>query len=217
MAAQPLQGKVSIVTGGSRGIGEGIVKELAKQGATVVINYAVSEDRANALVKQIVDAGGQAIAVQADIGELDGAKKIVDAAVKTFGKIDIIVNNAGVLCLEQVDQVDVKEIERLYNVNVRGPLLLGALEAMSRIWSVELGSKNVTSNCINPGPVTTDMALGLSKEILESFQQLLDQRAAIKRFAKPQEIANVAAFLAGPGSQFITGDVLNAHGGLIYT
>ncbi|KAH8555073.1 3-oxoacyl-reductase [Umbelopsis sp. PMI_123] len=253
MTCQSLPGKVAIVTGGSRGIGEAIVKEFAKQGATIVINYTASEDRANTLVKNIVDAGGRAIAVQADIGSVDGAKKIVDATVKAFGKIDIIVNNAGVICFQLLGQVELKEFERHYNINVRGPLLLvkeslpylqeygriinlssvsariafpgasvyagtkAALESMSRNWAIELGSKNITSNSINPGPVATDMALEQPKEILDALKQAVDFNSALKRFATPEEIASVAAFLASPGSQFITGDVLNAHGGLIYT
>ncbi|KAH8555074.1 hypothetical protein BGW37DRAFT_125190 [Umbelopsis sp. PMI_123] len=252
MAAQPLQGKIAIVTGGSRGIGEGIVKELAKQGATVVINYTSSEDRANALVKQIVEADGKAIAVQADIGSVDGAKKIVDVTVKAFGKIDIIVNNAGIGVMQPLELIDLNEFERHYNVNVRGPLLLvkeslphlqengriinissvsarspvpatstyagtkAALEAMSRVWSVELGSKNITSNVINPGPVATDLALSQPPEFIDTVTEIINQRAAIKRFGTPEDIATVAAFLASPASQFITGDVLNAHGGLIY-
>ncbi|KAH8555082.1 hypothetical protein BGW37DRAFT_553337 [Umbelopsis sp. PMI_123] len=253
MAAQPLQGKVAIVTGGARGIGEAIVNVLAEQGAAIVINYSSSADRANALVKKIVDAGGQAIAVQANIGELDGAKKIVDATVKAFGKIDIIVNNAGVSVFQAVVDIDMKEYEQHFNVNVRGPLLLvkessphlqeygriinissvgarlgfpgscvysatkAALEAMSRNWSVEFSGKNITSNSINPGPIATEMTLAHPPEVLEGLKQAVDQRGAIKRFGTPEEIASVAAFLAGPGSQFITGDVLNAHGGLIYT
>ncbi|KAH8555078.1 hypothetical protein BGW37DRAFT_125275 [Umbelopsis sp. PMI_123] len=252
MAAQPLQGKIAIVTGGSRGIGEGIVKEFAKQGATVVVNYTASEDRANALVRQILDDGGQAIAVQADIGTENGAKKIVDATVKAFARIDIIVNNAGVGGFHLIGDSDTQLFEKYFNVNVRGPLLLvkeslpylqengriinissvaarvgvtgasiyggtkGALETMSRHWSVELGSKNITSNCINPGPVITDMALSAPKEVLDHLKEMIDQRGAIKRLGTTEDIATVAAFLAGPGSQFITGDVLNANGGLIH-
>ncbi|KAH8555075.1 putative short-chain dehydrogenase/reductase [Umbelopsis sp. PMI_123] len=164
MAAQPLQGKIAIVTGGSRGIGE---------------------DRANALVKQIIDADGQAIAVQADVGAVDGAKKIVDATVKAFGKIDIIVNNAG-----------------------------GALETMSRHWAAELGGKNITSNCINPGPIATDMALSVPPEVFDGFKQLIEQRGAIKRLGTTEDIATVTAFLAGPGGQLISCDVLSANGDL---
>ena len=124
MTHNDLQGKVAIVTGGARGIGESIVKVLASRGASIVINYTSSGQSANALVEHIKSTGGEALAVQANIGELDGAKKIVDAAVKAYGKIDIIVNNAGIAEFHPVTQVDTDSFERQYNVNVRGPLLL---------------------------------------------------------------------------------------------
>jgi 3-oxoacyl-[acyl-carrier protein] reductase len=252
MSTQSLQGKVAIVTGGTRGIGEAIVNVLAKRGASIVINYTSSEDRAKVLVKKIVDAGGKATSVQADVGAADGAKKIVDATVKEFGKIDIIVNNAAVATFQGVEQVELEEIERQYNVNVRGPLLLvresvphlqengriinissvgarfgmpgssiyagtkGALESMSRVWAHEFGGKNITSNSINPGPVSTDMTASQPAEVLETLDKYV-QTAALKRFATAEEIANVAAFLASAESQWITGDVLNANGGLIFT
>ncbi|KAI8582378.1 hypothetical protein K450DRAFT_228675 [Umbelopsis ramanniana AG] len=252
MTTQPLQGKVAIVTGGTRGIGEAIVNILAKQGASIVINYTSSEDRAKALVKTLVEAGGKAISIQADVGAVDGAKKIVDATVKEFGKVDILVNNAAVATFQGVEQVELDEYDRQYNINVRGPLLLvkesaphlqengriinissvaarfgmpgssiyagtkGALESMSRVWAHEFGSKNITSNSINPGPVATDMALAQPAEVLDGLNKTV-QNAALKRFATVEEIANVAAFLASPGSQWVTGDVLNANGGLIFT
>ncbi|KAI9285703.1 putative 3-oxoacyl-reductase protein [Umbelopsis sp. AD052] len=252
MSTQPLQGKVAIVTGGTRGIGEAIVNILAKQGASIVINYTASEDRAKALVKTLVEAGGKAISIQADIGAVDGAKKIVDAAVKEFGKIDIVVNNAAVATFQGIEEVQLEEYDRQYNINVRGPLLLvkestphlqengriinissvaarfgmpgssvyagtkGALESMSRVWAHEFGGKNITSNTINPGPVSTDMALSQSAEVLDGLNKVV-QNAALKRFATVEEIATVAAFLASPGSQWVTGDVLNANGGLIFT
>lgn len=252
MSTQSLQGKIAIVTGGTRGIGEAIVNVLAKKGASIVVNYTSSEDRAKSLVKQIIEAGGKAISIQADVGAVDGAKKIVDATIKEFGKIDIIVNNAAVATFQGLDEVEIDEYERQYNVNVRGPLLLvkeskphlqengriinissvsarfgmpgssiyagtkGALESMSRVWAHELGSKNITSNSINPGPVSTDMAMAQPAEIIKSLEQIV-QTAALKRFASVEEIANVAAFLASPESQWITGDVLNANGGLIFT
>jgi 3-oxoacyl-[acyl-carrier protein] reductase len=92
----------------------------------------------------------------------------------------------------------------------------GALEAMSRQWAAELGGKNITSNCINPGPIATDMALSVPPEVFDGFKQLIEQRGAIKRLGTPEDIATVTAFLAGPGGQFITGDVLSANGGLVY-
>lgn len=254
MTAQPLQGKVAIVTGGTRGIGEVIVNVLANQGASVVINYTSSADRAAAMVKYIQDAGGKAISVQANIGDLNGAKKIVDAAAEAFGKIDIVVNNAAIGVFQVLEEIKVEDYEALFNVNVRGPILLvkesapylqeygriinissvgarngfhgaavyagtkGALESISRVWATEFGSggKNITSNCVNPGPVATDMVLQQPSECVEALKKVT-QNAAIKRLATPEEIANVVAFLASPSSQWITGDVLNANGGLIFT
>lgn len=91
-----LQGKVAIVTGGGKGIGAAISKELAKNGVKVVINYNSSIQAAEALVSEIKNNGGDALAVQADVSKLEDAKKLVIAAVETFGQLDILVNNAGI-------------------------------------------------------------------------------------------------------------------------
>jgi 3-oxoacyl-[acyl-carrier protein] reductase len=90
-----LENRVAVVTGGSRGIGRAIALELAKRGASVVVNYNSSADAANAVVADIVAAGGKALAVQADVSVLADADRLVKAAVDQFGKLDILVNNAG--------------------------------------------------------------------------------------------------------------------------
>lgn len=90
-----LSDKIAIVTGGSRGIGRGIALELAKRGATVVINYNTSADAANEVVEQIKAGGGQAMAFQADVSTEDGANNLIKAANDAYGKLDILVNNAG--------------------------------------------------------------------------------------------------------------------------
>jgi 3-oxoacyl-[acyl-carrier protein] reductase len=90
-----LSDKIAIVTGGSRGIGRGIALELAKRGATVVINYNASADAANEIVEQIKAGGGQAMAFQADVSTEDGANNLIKSANDTYGKLDILVNNAG--------------------------------------------------------------------------------------------------------------------------
>lgn len=91
-----LDDRIAVVTGGSRGIGRGIALELAKRGATVVVNYNSSADAANAVVAEIVEAGGTAQAVQADVSQFDQAEALIKAATDAYGKIDILVNNAGV-------------------------------------------------------------------------------------------------------------------------
>jgi 3-oxoacyl-[acyl-carrier protein] reductase len=90
-----LTDRVAVVTGGSRGIGRGIALELAKRGATVVVNYNANADAANQVVASIQEAGGKANAVQADVSKLSDAEALIKAATETYGKIDILVNNAG--------------------------------------------------------------------------------------------------------------------------
>lgn len=91
-----LDGRVAVVTGGSRGIGRGIALELAKQGATVVVNYNSSPDAAQAVVDQITENGGKALATQADVANLEQATALIKTATDTYGQLDILVNNAGV-------------------------------------------------------------------------------------------------------------------------
>src|SRR5258707_281753 len=90
-----LTDKVAVVTGASRGIGRGIALELAKRGATVVVNYNTSADAANEVVAAIQAAGGKASAVKADVSKIEEAEALIKAAVDTYGKIDILINNAG--------------------------------------------------------------------------------------------------------------------------
>ncbi|KAJ2955568.1 hypothetical protein NQZ79_g8457 [Umbelopsis isabellina] len=124
MSPTQLKNKVAIVTGGSRGIGAAIANFLAARGATVVINYVTSSDSAIEVVNSIKKEGGNAIAVQADIGTVEGPKQIVRATVEAFQKIDIIVNNAGVVDYTPLGEIDAAQHDKVQNINVRGPLLL---------------------------------------------------------------------------------------------
>src|SRR5271155_4016707 len=92
-----LAGKVALVTGGSRGLGRGIAEGFAAEGANIVVNYLKDEQAANAVVDTIKRHGSDAIAVRADIGEVDDVTRMIEATVKKFGTIDILVNNAGML------------------------------------------------------------------------------------------------------------------------
>ncbi len=91
-----LTGKVAVVTGASKGIGAGIAKALAAEGASVVVNYASSKAGADKVVKEIADAGGKAVAVGGDVSKGAEAQGIIDAAIKNYGRLDILVNNSGV-------------------------------------------------------------------------------------------------------------------------
>ncbi|WP_308720774.1 glucose 1-dehydrogenase [Komagataeibacter xylinus] len=118
-----LSGKVAIVTGASKGIGAGIAKALAAEGAAVIVNYASSKSGADDVVAAITGAGGKAAAVQGDVSRREDAQAIVDAAVTQFGRLDILVNNSGVYEMMPIEDITEEHFHRQFNVNVLGTLL----------------------------------------------------------------------------------------------
>jgi 3-oxoacyl-[acyl-carrier protein] reductase len=118
-----LSDKIAIVTGGSRGIGRGIALELAKRGATVVINYNASADAANEVVEQIKAGGGQAMAFQADVSSEDGANNLIKAANDTYGKLDILVNNAGTTRDNLIMLMKTDDFDTVIQTNLRSSWL----------------------------------------------------------------------------------------------
>jgi len=118
-----LRGKVAIVTGASKGIGAGIAKSLAAEGAAVVVNYSSSKAGADRVVAQITAKGGKAVAVQGDVGKAEDVKRLFEKTKDAFGSLDILVNNAGVYRFEPLEQVTEDEFHREFNTNVLGTIL----------------------------------------------------------------------------------------------
>jgi 3-oxoacyl-[acyl-carrier protein] reductase len=118
-----LTGKVAIVTGASKGIGAAIAKSLAAAGASVVVNYASSKEGAENVVAEINKAGGKAVAVKGDVSKAAEAQGIVDAAIKNYGKLDVLVNNSGVYGFSPIEEITEEEFHRQFNINVLGLLL----------------------------------------------------------------------------------------------
>jgi 3-oxoacyl-[acyl-carrier protein] reductase len=118
-----LQGKVAIVTGASKGIGAAIAKELAAEGAAVVVNYASSRDGADKVVAEITGKGGKAIAVGADVSKSADIKTLFEATQKAFGGLDVLVNNAGVYKFAPLEEVTEADYRWHFDINVLGPLL----------------------------------------------------------------------------------------------
>ncbi|KXV47874.1 oxidoreductase [Gluconobacter albidus] len=118
-----LSGKVAIVTGASKGIGAGIARALAAEGAAVVVNYASSKSGADAVVAAITGSGGKAVSVQGDVSRKADAQAIVETAISQFGRLDILVNNSGVYEFASIDQITEEHFHRLFNINVLGTLL----------------------------------------------------------------------------------------------
>jgi 3-oxoacyl-[acyl-carrier protein] reductase len=244
-----LAGKVAVVTGASKGIGAAIAKALAAEGAAVVVNYASSEAGANAVVAEITKAGGKALAAGGDVSKPAGAQGIIDAAVKKFGRLDILVNNSGVYQFDAIEQVTEENFHRMFNINVLGTLLStqaalkhmnagasiinigsvvseltppssavytatkASIDAITGVLSKELGPRKIRVNSINPGVVETEgtRSAGI---IGSDFEKGAVAQTPLGRTGKPADIAAVAVFLASDGAGWVTGEIINASGGL---
>ena len=119
-----LTGKVAVITGASKGIGAAIAKAFASEGASVVVNYSSSRDGADAVVKEITDLGGKAVAVRGDVTKQADTQAIVNAAIENYGKLDIVVNNSGVYEFAPVEAITEEQFHRQFNTNVLGLLLV---------------------------------------------------------------------------------------------
>jgi 3-oxoacyl-[acyl-carrier protein] reductase len=140
-----LAGKVAIVTGASKGIGAGIANALSAEGASVVVNYASSRKGADRVLAEIANVGGNAIAVQANVSDPEEVKRLFAETKKAFGKLDVLVNNAGVFKFEPFEAITVAEFQRQFSINVLGPMLT----LQEAIWQFgfEGGSAQYSGQC----------------------------------------------------------------------
>jgi 3-oxoacyl-[acyl-carrier protein] reductase len=133
-----LTGKVAVVTGASKGIGAGIATALAAEGASVVVNYASSKAGADKVVAAITASGGKAMVVGGDVSKAAEAKGIIDAAIKNYGRLDILVNNSGVYEFAPIEAVTEENFHKTFNINVLGAILVtqAAVKHMSNGGSI---------------------------------------------------------------------------------
>jgi 3-oxoacyl-[acyl-carrier protein] reductase len=244
-----LAGKVAVVTGASKGIGAAIAKSLAAEGASVVVNYASSKTGADKVVADITKAGGKAVAVAGDVSKAAAAQGIVDAAVKQYGHLDILVNNSGVYEFSPIESVTEEQFHRQFNVNVLGLLLTtqaavkhlgeggtiinigssaarltppnsavysgtkGAVDAITGVLAKELGPKKIRVNTIKPGMVETE-GTHSAGFIGSDFEKAMVAQSPLGRIGQPDDIAEIAVFLASNDSRWLTGEQLLATGGI---
>jgi len=144
-----LNGKVAVVTGASKGIGAGIAKSLAAEGAAVVVNYASSKEGADRVVAEIAEKGGKAVAIQGDVAHAPDVERIFAETAKAFGRLDVLVNNAGVYQFAPLDEITEEQFHRHFNTNVLG-LILATREA-AKYFGAEGG------NIINIGSTASEL------------------------------------------------------------
>lgn len=248
-----LQGLNAIVTGGSRGIGAGIALELAKRGANVLITYQSASTQAEKIAKDVESYGSESLIVQAGGEDKEAPARIVEAVVKKWKKIDIIINNAGAGddCLLQDMTYEIWD--KVLNCNLRFATFLvkeamphfgkaprivnissvmarmggeyataytaskAALEGVTKVWAAELGQKyNATVNCVNPGPVGTDMWWKTDAAVLAEWDVKMKETPAAPRIGTVDDIAQIVAFLASEESRWSTGSTVNANGGICF-
>jgi 3-oxoacyl-[acyl-carrier protein] reductase len=240
-----LEGKVALVTGGSRGIGAAIAKRLAADGASVAITYAKDANSASTVVKSIEATGGKAIAIQADAADVDAIKKAVEKTVATFGQLDVLVNNAGTAIPKTFEETTLEEMDHMINLNLRGTLVAtqaalkhmksggriimigscvgervmtpglvaysatkGAVKMFTQGLSREVGSRGITVNNVQPGPIDTDL-----NPAAGDWATPQKAATALDRYGHVDEVAALVAFVAGPESSYITGTNLTVDGG----
>ncbi len=239
-----LEGKTALVTGGSRGIGRAIGERLAADGATVVINYARSEQLAHEVVKAIAAKGGKAMGIQADVSKPAEVRRLFGEVEKSIGTLDVVIANAGVYLSKPLIENTEADYDYVFDINTRGvfftlqeaarrvrdggriiaistggtkmmfpnaALYLGskaAVEQFARSLSRELGPRNVTVNVLSPGFTDTDM-------LPEQYREYGASLSAFNRVGTAKEVADVAAFLASDAARWVTGQNVQAGGGVV--
>ena len=241
-----LANKVALVTGGSRGIGAAIAKRLAADGASVAITYAKDANAAYAVVKAIERDGGKAVAIQAEAADAQAVKSAVEKAFATFGRLDVLVNNAGTAFPKTFEEATLEELNSVIDINVRGVFVAtqaalkymkdggriimigsavgervlvpglvpysatkGAVKMFTQGLSRELGSRGITVNNVQPGPIDTDLNPAASEWAVPQ-----KSATALDRYGHVDEVAALVAFVAGPESSYITGANLTVDGGM---
>lgn len=239
-----LKGKVAIVTGASNGIGRGIAERLAQDGATVVVNYAKSADKAKQVVAGIEAKGGKAVAIQADMSKVADVRRLVKDAVKQFGRLDILVNNAGDLLVKPMAETTEEEFDRLFALNAKGPYFAmqeaakaiadggrivnistdgthlgfsGATVYLGSKGALEQFTKGLAHELAPKGVTVNTVSPGFTETgmMKEPFRTVGIQMSPLKRIGLPKDIADVVAFVVSEDARWLTGQNLHAGGGVV--
>ena len=242
------EGRTAIVTGGSRGIGRAIVRELAARGTAAAFSFTRNSEMANALVAEIEAAGGRALAFQADVTGTKAAEEMVGEVKEKLGSVDYLVNNAGITRDKLIMMMSEQDWDAVLDTNLKGVFnvtkpvvslmvrqkrgailnissvsglvgmpghtnysaskagLIGFTKALAK----EIARRNITVNALALGFIETDMSAGLP----DAYKQKTIEQIPLGRYGTAEEAAKIAAFLLSDEARYITGQVIQADGGL---
>ena len=245
-----LDGKVALVTGGSRGIGKAIALKFASEGADVVFTYLSNKAAAEQTEQELGQFGHRVKAYASDASAFESAHELVKQVIEDFSRIDILVNNAGITRDTLLMRMTEQQWDEVLNGNLKSafnfthavvPLMArqraGSIISLSSVVGIagnagqanyaaskagiialstsvakEMGSRNVRCNCIAPGFIDTDMTSSLPEELRKEWAKTIP----LRRCGTPEEVANVALFLASDLSSYVTGQVIHCCGGMSY-
>src|SRR3989440_1330610 len=188
--SKKLEGKIALITGGSRGIGAAIAKRLAADGANVAITYSKDADAAASVVKEIEANGGKAIVIQADATKSDAGKAAVEKTVATFGHLDILVNNAGTAIPKTFEETTLEEMDRVLDINVRGVFIAtqAALKHMNSGGRVIMICSSLGERVLVAGLVPYSATKGAVKIFTQALSREVASRGITGNKVQPRPI-----------------------------
>jgi len=188
--SKKLEGKIALITGGSRGIGAAIAKRLAADGAKVAITYTKGADAAASVVMEIERAGGKALAIQADAADAGAGKAAVEKTVATFGRLDVLVNNAGTAIPKTFEEATLEEIDRVLDINVRGVFVAtqAALKHMKSGGRIIMIGSAVGERVVVPGLVPYAATKGAVKIFTQALSREVGRRGITVNNVQPGPI-----------------------------